>query len=297
MSLTIEAISVDAVGQMPTGGPLWYVLAMRLRSPNPAPASQRRVAKPPSAPRPPLSVIHAKALHVPVPPVGYDDEGYPFEDSTATEGMFQFETQVYLFNVMRARYGDREDTLVCNDQALFFERGTRGALVVPDSAVAFEVRGRDEGNLLSYKVWEQGKPPDFVMEILSKKTWRNDVHRKPGLYADLNVREYWLFDPDGVSGGPQLRGGELDSQGTYQPLPTLPDGAIHSPLLELDFLHEGPMLHCRDPKTGELIPRYEEISRLRQAAAERADEQRTRAEAAEARVAELEALLRQSGKG
>ncbi len=218
---------------------------------------------------------------MPVPPVGYDDDGYPYEDSSVTEGMFQSETQVYLFNVMRARYGDQEDALVCNDQALFFEPGTRHALVVPDSAVAFEVRGRDDGNLLSYKVWEQGKPPDFVLEILSRKTWRNDVHRKPALYADLNVREYWLFDPDGVSGGPVLRGGQLDAQGAYQPLPPLPDGSIRSPLLGLDFLHEGPMLHCRDPETGEIIPRYEEVARMRQAA--------------EARVAELEALLQQSG--
>ncbi|MCY4215247.1 MAG: hypothetical protein OXF68_16690 [Gammaproteobacteria bacterium] len=61
----------------------------------------------------------------------------------------------------------------------------------------------------------------------------------------------------------------------------LPDGSIRSPLLGLDFLHEGLMLHCRDPETGEIVPRYEEITRMRQAA--------------QARVAELEALLRQSG--
>ena len=269
---------------------------MRLRSPSPAPAPRRRAPQqPPAAPRPPLSVIHAKALHVPVPPVGHDDDGYPYADSSRSEGMFQSEAQVYLFNVMRARYGDREDALVCADQALFFEQGTLSALVVPDAAVAFEVRGDGDGNFLSYKVWEQGKPPDFVMEILSRKTWRNDVQRKPRLYADLNVREYWLFDPDGVSGGPPLRGGELDAQGAYQPLPPLPDGSIHSPLLGLDFLHEGSTLHCRDPETGEIIPHYEEIVRMRQAAAERADKQQARAEAAEARVAELEALLRQSG--
>ena len=193
---------------------------MRLRSPSPAPAPRRGVPQqPPAAPRLPLSVIHAQALHVPVPPVGHDDDGYPYDDSSMSEGMFHSEAQVYLFNVMRARYGDREDALVCTDQALFFEQGTRSALVVPDSAVAFEVRGGGDGNLLSYKVWEQGKPPDFVMEILSRKTWRNDVHRKPGLYADLNVREYWLFDPDAVSDGPPLRGSQLDAQGAYQPLP------------------------------------------------------------------------------
>ena len=280
MSLTVGPDFVNPRQHMPTGCPLWYVLTMPLPSPSPAPARRRPAPQAAAAPRPPLSVSHAKALHVPVPPVGHDDDGYPYADSSMSEGMFQSETQVYLFNVMRARYGDREDALVCADQALFFERGTRSALVVPDSAVAFEVRGSDDGNLLSYKVWEQGKPPDFMMEVLSRRTWRNDVHHKPGLYADLNVREYWLFDPDGVSGGPPLRGGELDGQGAYQPLPAMPDGAIHSPLLGLDFLHDGPTLHCRDPETGQIIPRYEEVARLRQAA--------------EARVAELEALLRQS---
>ena len=33
----------------------------------------------------PLSVIHAEALYRPRPPVGYDDEGYPFEDSKVSE--------------------------------------------------------------------------------------------------------------------------------------------------------------------------------------------------------------------
>jgi Uma2 family endonuclease len=272
-----------------------------------APAPRRPATGLRAAPqRVPLSVIHAEALYQPVPPVGYDDDGYPYEDSSVSEGWNHDDARRYLQNALRARYDGREDALAIADMSLFFEQGTRHALVVPDVALAFNVRGLRDGKPLSYKVWEQGETPDFVMEVLSKKTWRKDVRRKPGLYADLGVEEYWVFDPDRVSDGPPLWGGLL-SAGAYATLPELPHGGFHSPLLDLELFHEGDQLRCRIPETGEVIPRYEDYARMHQAAKsqaeaerqraeterQRAETERARAEAAEARVAELEALLRQ----
>ena len=42
-----------------------------------------------------------------------------------------------------------------------------------------------------------GKPPDWVLEVASESTSRVDVNRKPGIYAQIGVPEYWRFDPTG----------------------------------------------------------------------------------------------------
>ena len=47
---------------------------------------------------------------------------------------------------------------------------------------------------MSCKVREEGKGPDFVLEVASPSTWREDVARKPGVYA-VGVKEYFLLDP------------------------------------------------------------------------------------------------------
>ena len=41
---------------------------------------------------------------------------------------------------------------------------------------------------MNFKVWEEGKGPDFVLEVASPNTWREDVQRKPGVYARLGER-------------------------------------------------------------------------------------------------------------
>ena len=46
-----------------------------------------------------------------------------------------------------------------------------------------------------YLPWEVGKPPDWVLEIASESTRRQDVNRKPTIYAQVGVPEYWRFDP------------------------------------------------------------------------------------------------------
>ena len=38
--------------------------------------------------------------------------------------------------------------------------------------------------------------PDFIVEVLSKSTKKKDMYLKLGKYANADVREYWLVDPD-----------------------------------------------------------------------------------------------------
>ena len=48
-----------------------------------------------------------------------------------------------------------------------------------------------------YLPWEAGKPPDWALEIASESTAREDVNRKPAIYARIGIPEYWRFDPTG----------------------------------------------------------------------------------------------------
>ena len=131
-----------------------------------------------------------------------------------------------------------------------------------------------------YIIAEQGKPPDFVLEIASQHTGHIDVGEKRDDYATLGILEYWRFDETGQYHGARLAGGRLVN-GVYVPIliEELPDGRLqgYSHVLNLHIRWENGQLAWYDPDTGRHILTYED--------------QRDRADAAEARVRELEAEL------
>ena len=237
-----------------------------------------------------IARMHARALYRPVPPVGFDDDGYPCEDNKPVESTVHDELCAYAKAALRVRYAARREVLVASNLGVFFERGNRSALLVPDVFVSFAA-GR--GHRLSYKAWEEGGVPDFVLELLSANTWRRDVEVKPPLYEALGVREFWIFDPLGRLPDPMI-GRRLDAAGTYRPVPTVRGGGWHSDVLGLDLiLHRGGF-RFRDPATGEILPDAVEAAAQRDEAAAQRDKEAAARQAAETRVAELEALLGQS---
>ena len=140
----------------------------------------------------------------------------------------------------------------------------------------------------SYKVWLEGKPPDFVLEIASPSTWRDDRGWKARFYAEMGVAEYWLFDAKGDLFQPPLEGHRLES-GVYRPLPARASSAgrvLKSAVLGLELRADGELLRFRDPATGEDLRTHREEATARR-------EEATARHAAEARVAELEALVRE----
>ena len=46
-----------------------------------------------------------------------------------------------------------------------------------------------------FSIDDQGKPPEFVLEVASVRTARNDYTTKRDRYASYGVSEYWRFDP------------------------------------------------------------------------------------------------------
>ena len=245
---------------------------------------------------PSLARLHSRALYRPVPPVECDDDGYPYRDGKPVESTLHEDLRSYARSALRARYAARDDVFVAADLGLFFERGNRKALLAPDVLVSFGVAQEHKN---SYKAWEEGAVPDYVLELLSPRTWRRDVVVKPPLYEAIGVGEYWIFDPIGKLPHPVV-GRRLDEAGVYRPVEELPGGGYRSDVLGLDLIvHDDGLgfrdpeivrangFRFRDPETGEILPDGVEAvaQRNREAAAR---------QATEARVAELEKLLHQA---
>ncbi|MYA15639.1 MAG: Uma2 family endonuclease [Gammaproteobacteria bacterium] len=240
--------------------------------------------------RPSLAVVHAAALYRPTPPVECDADGYPFSDAKPmSEGDYHGDVLDYAKGALRARF-DGHEVYASTDKFLFLEEGNRRAAVVPDVLVAF---GPPSGPRQSYKHWEEGKAPDFVLEVLSSDNWRNDIERKPALYAELGVREYWTFDPRGVrtDGDPPLEGWRLGRTGMRTRIAPSGSGEFRSDVLGLDLLASGRLLRFRDPATGEILPDHVESEAMRRAAESRATAAETRADSAESRADTAEERL------
>jgi Uma2 family endonuclease len=188
---------------------------------------------------------------------------------------------------------------------LYYEEGNSRKSLSPDVLVARGVA--KEPRREYYLVWREGKVPDVVLEVTSKKTRRNDQGKKLVLYRDvLRVPEYFQFDPRDEYLKPPLQGYRL-ARGQYLPIAAVA-GRLPSAVLGLHLERDGTWLRFYDPAAGRyLLTRAErvEAERLQKvaecqradaadqradAADQRADAQRQRAERAEA---ELERLRRE----
>ena len=85
------------------------------------------------------------------------------------------------------------DTYISGNIMMYDVEGQMRTAISPDILVAF---GLGKKFRRTYKVWEEGKPPDFVMEFSSRRTFRNDLDEKKAHYARMQVPAYFLYDPD-----------------------------------------------------------------------------------------------------
>jgi Uma2 family endonuclease len=182
----------------------------------------------------------------------------------------------------------------------------------PDFFVVLDV---PRGERKSWVVWEEGKGPDVVIELLSESTAGIDKTSKKQIYErQLKVAEYYWFDPFHPD---DLAGFGLH-QHRYDTLTPDERGYLISPTLGLALVRwqgsyhniETTWLRWATPG-GELLPTEEEIARAErqradteaqraEAQAQRADTEaqarlqaEQRAEAAEAELARLKARLEQ----
>lgn len=120
---------------------------------------------------------------------------YPDSDGQPTaESEFQLNPILYAVGALRSHFQDRDDVYVVGDLMLYYEEGDQTASVAPDVFVVFGVPNHLRR---TYLLWQEGKAPDFVLEVTSRSTRQVDQGIKRGLYARLGVVEYWQYDPTG----------------------------------------------------------------------------------------------------
>ena len=208
------------------------------------------------------------------------------------DAMKQHKEQAEVFSLLASRFTDfhvRTDVFLDFDSFICYDRSDLNVRVSPDVYLVFGVDSLAIPERRLYLPWEAGKPPDWVLEIASPTTAREDVDRKPDIYAHIGVPEYWRFDPSGGrSHGAALYGGILTG-GVYQPveLTTGPDGILkgYSPILGLSLCWDEGWPRFYDPNTGRYLENW------RQTTARAEAEARARAEA-EAEVHRLREQLR-----
>lgn len=226
----------------------------------------------------------ANARHTPYAPTETSDL-YPESD-----GKPMADTDLHLYWIMRIR--EMLQTHLAQDPGVYLSgnimmydiEGPARTAVSPDILVAF---GLGQKFRRTYKVWEEGKPPDFVMEFSSKRTYQNDLAEKMAHYARMEIPEYFLYDPDRRYLPSPLLGFRL-VEGVYVEIPPSIDTGIRSEVLTLDFrlLEEG--LRLYDPRAEQWLQTSTERA---QHEAERAQHEAAARQKAEAEVARLQAEL------
>ncbi len=216
---------------------------------------------------------------------------YPATDGLLFSATFAHgQATDYLFDALRLHFKRRPDVFVGMEMFLYYTEGRPKDTLSPDVFVArgVPVHPRD-----SYRIWEVGKPPDFVMEVSSSATFWRDRREKKRAYAAIGVPEYWLFAPEPRRDVPQLVGYSL-RHGRYEEVPPLrlAAGAVEFPsaVLGLGLRVEGDLPRLRDPETDSDLRSVLEVDRRREIAEFRRDSAMAErdAEAKARRVAEVE---------
>jgi Uma2 family endonuclease len=181
-------------------------------------------------------------------------------------------------------FGNPEATLVTADRWIVASpEQDKSRTRRPDLLIAFNVSPEDYRQSNGYIVSEQGKAPDFVMEIASASTAEVDTGEKREYYAATGIPEYWRFDETGQFHGRRLAGDFYVPIDIREIEPGILEGC--SEVLNLRIRWEQGRLRWIGPATGAPVPRHREtIARAERAEAERdrareeRDLARTRAE-------------------
>ena len=193
--------------------------------------------------------------------------------------------------MLEDHFKDVNDVYVSGDLLMYYEEGNIYKSVAPDVFVVFGVSKKERR---TYRTWEEGQTPDFVLEAASPSTYRKDITEKKELYATvLGVREYYIYDPY-AEVQPHFQGYRLVG-GVYEAMEFV-DGRLSSTVLGLELGEHDGTLGLYDASRSEWVspPKV----RITQAETRAAQEEQarqhaeTRAENAEAELAKALAALK-----
>ena len=210
---------------------------------------------------------------------------------------------------LTAHFGSPGSTLVLGEIPVNWRPSQQLDQRIPDLLIAFNIDPDTAIAQGGYAILDQGKPPDFVLEVASPTTGRNDYTAKRREYAAFGITEYWRFDSSGGRYHDVPLAGDILVGNAYRPVEIIRGDETHlwgrSAVLELSLCWEEGQLRWWDPAARRYLPTYQENLDALTAAEERAESERERAETeqeraeaerqradtAETRARELEAEL------
>ena len=172
-------------------------------------------------------------------------------------------------------FGKPETTVIISEiAAALLPTENREGLRYPDLLIAFDVDPAAREARNGYLIPEQSKPPDFVLEVASESTGREDETVKRDVYEAMGVLEYWRFDHTGGEFHSAPLAGDRLVEGRYRPIEIarVSDKHFHghSAALNLDLCWEHGRLRWHDPTAQHYLRTYDEVDDERIAAEERA---------------------------
>ena len=221
-----------------------------------------------------------------------DSDGLPMAENES-----QFWPILYAGSALDRYYQDRDDVYVVGNLLLYYREGNprEGDFGASISADVMVVIGASKHVRPSYKLWEEPKAPDFVLEIASEGTHRADSGTKRDTYAEIGVAEYWQVDATGAFLRPPLQGFRLVA-GAYQPIAGAQraDGTLAARSdvlgLELRLDPEAPLQEAfrfYDAVRGEPLRSLREAEQARKDAEDRLRQEQAALQAVEAELREL----------
>ena len=211
---------------------------------------------------------------VTIPPT--EDE-LPYDDGVPMESPRHAAQMNLLIETLDLHWADRENFFVGGNMFVYYstQQARNQDFKGPDFFAVLDVPKRERK---SWVIWEEGKGPDVVIELLSISTAMRDKTEKKQIYQDrLRVPEYYWFDPFTTEWA-----GFVLSQHEYQPLPINQQGHMVCSTLGLVLLQwegiyrdiEARWLRWATPDST-LLPTYREVAEQEK---QRAEQEKQRAD-------------------
>ncbi len=180
---------------------------------------------------------------------------------------------IWTLQALEEHFAQKPEVYISGDIMMYYREGDPRKSISPDVLVCFGINPKLR---LTYKIWEEEKAPDFVMEFSSKSTYDKDLGEKMDVYASLGIQDYFLYDAEGLYLPSPLMGFTL-VDGVYVAILPGEQGGFRASVLDLDFHLRDGEIAIYDLVAGEWV----------QTRAERTETAEARAENAEAEAAQL----------
>lgn len=109
------------------------------------------------------------------------EDDLPYSDGDKLESQRHVLQMTLLIRSLAYHWADRNDFFVGGDMFLHFNAARTWSFRGPDVFVVLDVPRRERK---SWVVWQEGKGPDAVIELVSERTWELDLGEKKRIYQD-----------------------------------------------------------------------------------------------------------------